>query len=444
MEDNKNINKNIDNNIDISLTSNKSLSTSDTSINNNAEINLDSFIEKMTKKLSILYKVYLTGKRLYYFSSEGDIIYFIIEICQETDINPFNENLLLDLQFIPKKKPFLTFRKDCFIPSFCDNRNLIDCFIKKDFVYNNNLDEVEKLMEEIINIGIKNFLFCIKENFELSTFIYYGDYELNEFYNINDFIINEKTIKFYRINHIYENNDIEEKYIIITQLYFLILTPKKNDKSFGYLDFKEKLHDMNFNFVKAFNNKLKKYTLKLIFEQINKPINNLYEIEFFFIERSCPINNELYTEENNEEQINKINTEPPNEEKIFLEKYSKFKEEINKKQKEINLSKYNSLIRICSPLFHVYNKNKKLNEFELKNKIIDYEKLFQYCEKNYERYNKLNKQEKEKYKDRIEFYLVAINYLGAELMTFYDKEKVNFNFYYNKIRSILNSNENEQ
>ena len=70
-----------------------------------------------------------------------------------------------------------------------------------------------------------------------------------------------------------------------------------------------------------------------------------------------------------------------------------------------------------------------------------YEKLFQFCEKNFNYYNKLTLKEKEKYKDRIEFYLVTINFLGAELMAFYDKEKTNFNFYYDKIKSILNANE---
>ena len=53
------------------------------------------------------------------------------------------------MQFIPKKKPLIKFRKDCFIPSLCDNRNFFDCFVKSDFVYDDNLDKVEKIMEEI-------------------------------------------------------------------------------------------------------------------------------------------------------------------------------------------------------------------------------------------------------------------------------------------------------
>ena len=448
MEDNDNNNKETQNKdssistINTSTTTNKSSET-DSKIDNK-ENDIEIFIEKISLKLTVLYKLYISGKILYYFQAEGDIIYFVIEICKDTDINPFEANFIIDLQFIPKKKPLINFRKDCFIPSLCDNRNFFDCFVKNDFIYDNNLTKLEKIMEEIIHDGIKNFLYCLKENIEYNTFVYYGDYELKELYNINDFLQNSDLIKFYRVNHIY-NSEIEEKYFIITQLYFLILIPKKDDKSFAELIFKEKLREININLKKTFNNKFKKDTILLIFEEINTPIDNTYEMEFFFIDRSCPINiNDIYQENNNNNEINKINNEPQNEEKIFMEKYDKLKDDINIKQKEINLSKYISVISTYKPLFKSKMKEtKNLSEIEIKNRIIDYEKLFQFCEKNFEHYNNLEGKEKEKYKDRIEFYLVRINSLCAELMTFYDKEKANFQFYLDKIKFYLNSNEKE-
>ena len=450
MKDNDNNNKETQNKdssisaINTSTTTNKSSET-DSKIDNK-ENDIEIFIEKISLKLTVLYKLYISGKILYYFQEEGDIIYFVIEICKDTDINPFEANFIIDLQFIPKKKPLINFRKDCFIPSLCDNRNFFDCFVKNDFIYDNNLTKLEKIMEEIIHDGIKNFLYCLKENIEYNTFVYYGDYELKELYNINDFLQNSDLIKFYRVNHIY-NSEIEEKYFIVTQLYFLILIPKKDDKSFAELIFKEKLREININLKKTFNNKFKKDTILLIFEEINTPIDNTYEMEFFFIDRSCPINiNDIYQEENdNNNEINKINNEPQNEEKIFMEKYDKLKDDINLKQKEINLSKYISVISTYKPLFKSKMKEtKNLSEIEIKNKIIDYEKLFQFCEKNFEYYNNLEGKEKEKYKDRIQFYLIVINFLAAELMAFYDKEKTNFNYYYNKIKSILNENEKNQ
>ena len=446
MEDNGKNKENLNKDDNIPITNKLTNSSESDSSVDNKENDIEIFIEKISVNLSILYKLYISGKILYYLSIEGHIIYFIIEICKDTDINPFDGNFIIDLQFIPKKKPLIKFRKDCFIPSLCDNRNFFDCFVKSDFVYDDNLDKVEKIMEEIIHFGIKNFLFCLKENIDYNTFIYYGDYELKEIYNINDFLQNLELIKFYRVNHVY-NSEIEEKYFIITQLYFLIFTPKQDDKSFVELIFKEKLRDININIKIIHNNKLKRDTLLLIFEEINTPIDNTYEIEFFFTDRSCPVNtDEIYQEEiGNNNEINIINNEPQSEEKIFMEKYDKLKTDINTKQKEINLSKYISVISTYKPLFKSKNNEvKKLSEIELKNKIIDYEKLFQFCEKNFNHYNNLDDKEKEKFKERIQFYLIVINFLAAELMAFYDKEKTNFNFYYNKIKSILNENEKNQ
>ena len=446
MEDNGKNKENLNKDDNIPITNKLTNSSESDSSVDNKENDIEIFIEKISVNLSILYKLYISGKILYYLSIEGHIIYFIIEICKDTDINPFDGNFIIDLQFIPKKKPLIKFRKDCFIPSLCDNRNFFDCFVKSDFVYDDNLDKVEKIMEEIIHFGIKNFLFCLKENIDYNTFIYYGDYELKEIYNINDFLQNLELIKFYRVNHVY-NSEIEEKYFIITQLYFLIFTPKQDDKSFVELIFKEKLRDININIKIIHNNKLKRDTLLLIFEEINTPIDNTYEIEFFFIDRNCPVNtDEIYQEEiGNNNEINIINNEPQSEEKIFMEKYEKLKTDINTKQKEINLSKYISVISTYKPLFKSKNNEvKKLSEIELKNKIIDYEKLFQFCEKNFNHYNNLDDKEKEKFKERIQFYLIVINFLAAELMAFYDKEKTNFNFYYNKIKSILNENEKNQ
>ena len=182
MEDNDNNNKETQNKdsgistINTSTTTNKSSETDSKIVNKENDIEI--FIEKISLKLTVLYKLYISGKILYYFQEEGDIIYFVIEICKDTDINPFEANFIIDLQFIPKKKPLINFRKDCFIPSLCDNRNFFDCFVKNDFIYDNNLTKLEKIMEEIIHGGIKNFLYCLKENIEYNTFVYYGDYEL--------------------------------------------------------------------------------------------------------------------------------------------------------------------------------------------------------------------------------------------------------------------------
>ena len=418
-----------------------------TSSKNNPEKNLDNFIKKICKTYSINYKLYIIGKRLHYLSSEGDILYFLLDISAETDINPFDKKLLIDIQFIPDKKPYITFKDDFFIPSLCDNRNFFDCFYKKDYIYDKKFDSVEKIFDEIVHKGIKHFLFCAKDCIEFRNFIFFGDYELKEIYNMNDFL-ERSNILLYRINQV-TNSVIEERYMIITQLYILIFTPKENDKSFAKLIFKEKLHDINFSQKIIYNKSIKKKILKLSLQGINTPIDNTYEIDFFFVDRNCPvILDDLSDEEEkaeNKENTNTI-TEIQKEEKSFEEKCLKLKEDLEKKQNEVNFRKYLLIIRSCKSLFHIQKKELKIlnNDLNYQNQIIDNEKLFQFSEKAFNYYNNLKSGEKEKFQEIREFYLIAVNLIGAELMAFYDKDKANFNYYYDKIKFILSENEKNQ
>ena len=96
---------------------------------------------------------------------------------------------------------------------------------------------------------------------------------------MNDFLERD-NILLYRINQV-NDSVIEERYMIITQLYLLIFTPKENDKSFAKLIFKEKLHDINFSQKIIYNKFIKKKVLRLSLQGINTPIDNTYEIEFF-------------------------------------------------------------------------------------------------------------------------------------------------------------------
>ena len=73
---------------------------------------------------------------------------------------------------------------------------------------------------------------------------------------------------------------------------------------------------------------------------------------------------------------------------------------------------------------------------------MDYEKMFQYCERMYNYYEEMN--DNKKYKKRMDFYMININFMCAELMGFFDIEKANFQLYYDKMKYYLNKNENNQ
>ena len=449
------------------------------------DINIESFIEKIINNFSKNKNFFITGKTVSYMNLEeykGNII-FQIKIYKNSEINPFTSDILIDIEFIPNKVPYARIKSDFVLPSLYDNRNFFYCLTNDhEYIYDpNNLKGLENLLNDIFNTGIENFLLFINENLTINNFIYYGEYELNTIYNINDFLENSKLIKLYRVNQILEKGkEIEEKYIIVTQLYILIFRPQEKDKTFAELKFKKKLKNVSFNYKKhIFNKKVNSNTLTLLIQDIKTPNGKTYEIEFSFIDRSRPpvekkpeeeseeseddevnVNININKDNNNKndtsnknknnninknniKNMNNNNNVINNEETDIWDKYYQFEEEIEKKQREINFSKYKLVIEAYRPLFsHRSNTDKKLKGIEFKNQIMEYEKMFQHCEKIYNYYAKMK--DNKKYKKRMEYYMVNINFFCAELMGFFDLEKASFKFYFDKMKYYLELNENNQ
>ena len=425
-------------------------------------ISIRSFIEKISKKLSINNKIHVIGKILNCSEEEENedlyekkTIYFAFNIFNNTEINPFTSDVLLDIELNQNKTPYAHIRNDFIIPSLNDNRNYFYCLTKEhDYIYNpKDLVKLEKLLIEITNSGIENFLFCLKENLEVNNFIYYGEYELNSIYNMNDFLENNKLIKFYRVNEVVHNGEnLDERYIVVTQLYFLILRPLKKDKSFAQLIFLRKLRNIFFRYKKSLSKKLNKKTFILYIQDVMSSDERIYNIEFMFIDRSRPpvinLDDDIEEDELKKNDINNknINTNDSNtitksEEADVCDKYDKFGQEIEKKQIEINFNKFNLVLGYYKPLFNRKSDGSKvkLKGLDLKNRIIDYEKMFQHCEKIYHYYYNLH--DIKKYKKRMDFYFTNINYLCVDLVSFYNSETINLQFYLDKIKYYCSLNE---
>jgi len=429
---------------------NKKITTPDKKKN---KIDISLFIENISKNLSIDKKIKISGKILHYLSIKKNENYekninFTFYIFKETDMNPFISDVIIDLELIPEEIPYARIRSDFTLPSLYDNRNYFFCLTNEhEFIYNpEEIDALEKLMNEISKKGIENFLFCIKENLQINTFIFYGEYKLQYVYNMNDFLENSKLIKFYRINQIFDKGkEIEERYLIITQLYILVFKPMEEDKSFAKLIFFKMLKNVSFNYKKTFNKKSNCVSLILYIQDVKTPNGKTYEIEFSFIDRSRPpvvVSNDEEEEEDDKE-TKEENVIKENKEEDPYDKYYLFEEEIEKKQKEINFSKYKLIVENYTALFnHRSSGEKKLKDMDAKNRIIDYEKGFQHCEKMYNYYESLK--DNKKYKKRMDYYIVNINFFCAELMGFFDLEKANFQFYFDKMKYYLNLNEKNQ
>ena len=427
----------------------------------NTKTNIELFIDKIINIFSANEYIDIQGKTLHYLSENdenAEIINFSFYISNNTEINPFLLDIILDIEFIPNKTPYARIRSDFTLPSLYDNRNYYYCLTNEhDYIYDpKQLDQLENILRTIINSGIENFLISIKENTQVNTFTYFGEYELHSIYNMNDFLENNKLIKLYRINQIIEKGkEIEERYILFTQLFILVFKPNAKDKSYAELIFMKQLRNISFNYKKNFNKKLNSHTFIFYIQDIKTPNGITYEMEFELINRSKPpakMEDELKIEEDeisenkspsNNNENNKTNNTIKKEEIDIWDKYYKFEEEIEKKQKEINFNKYKLILESYRPLFnHRSNTDKKEKGIQFKNKIMDYEKMFQHCEKIYNYYEKMK--DNKKYKQRMEYYIVNINFFCAELMGFFDLEKASFKFYFDKMKYYLNLNENNQ
>ena len=153
----------------------------------------------------------------------------------------FKYDIVFSFEFINGEIPYVTILTDFIEPTLNDNRNYYRC-LTKFHNYKFYLDKYknqQNILESMINNGIENFLYYLYESKEINTFVFFGEYEYEHIYLINDFLQNKNYLNFYRINQIFGKIQ-EERYIFFTKLHFLLFEPLKNDKTLLKLIFYKK------------------------------------------------------------------------------------------------------------------------------------------------------------------------------------------------------------
>lgn len=371
------------------------------SINNILETN-NSFIKNISDKYkdNIYFKI--IAKELHYINNIT-IIQFFCVINQSTEINPFNQEIFINFEFRENDVPYIQILNDFISPTLNDGRNIFFCLTNKhSYTFNkNNINEFLLVFNELIE-GINNFLLCLKENMEINIFIFYGEYKIHRIYLINDFLLNKNKIKVFRIIHINGKNE-EIKYIVITQLFFLIFKPLDNNMSLAELEDFYYLKDITFSFDISYKKNAKTFNLNLFHENINKKIN----LEFIFFES-------IDKSENSDES-----------------KYYEFKNIIYAKQNEINFKRYQIIITNYKPIFLL--DAKKINsDKSIPDKYMydDYKLYILYFEQliNYYKENK-----EEKIKERVKKYVNYLNYCCTDFITFNNSNQDEIKYFQNKI-----------
>ena len=179
-------------------------------------------INQLTSKYSIDQKLIPT----YRFIENDKYLYIIIRLIRNTEYNPYQNDIYFSITLndkFPESLPIVKCLTNFSFPNLYDNSDLYKNIIL--FRITDNIIKKEDpflILEDII-LGIKPFLEEIKKNEEKNKFFYYGDYILDEIYDINDFFSSQKN-EFFRVNQIMKENKIK-KYIILNDVYFLLFDP---------------------------------------------------------------------------------------------------------------------------------------------------------------------------------------------------------------------------
>ena len=372
------------------------------------------FISKILDDFKENHYISVKGKILHYLPEPT--IYFYITVHKKTDINPFNKAILFCLEFINGEIPYATILTDFIEPSMNDNRNYYRC-LSNEYDYIFSLDKYENVREILKSaiLGIKNFLTFIKESVTINHFVYFGEYEFNHIYQINDFLMNNK---FYRIYEI-KNKEQYEKFIIFTNLYFIIFQPLEFDKCLMKILFIMELNEMNLIFDKNKNNN------SLILDLSETQYKN--KLEFVLIDRK-----HIKLKNPNDFKFDKEKNDIESDYSSLIEKWF-----THQNNNIILFKKYDSILKNYRLLFNekrdkiklVLGKILNIKEY---NKFIDfYEKLLNYYE--------TNKEKSEKNNERMHKIISDLIYLCSELVN-YDKNKKKIdNQYLIKIKKYLNS-----
>ena len=364
----------------------------------------------------------LTSKILHYLKKPS--FYYYCTVKQNTQTNPFNIDIDFCFEFIDKEIPYASLLTDFINISMNDNRNYYRCLTKEHnyIFYLDKFNEQKVILESMIE-GIGNFLLLINESIAINTFIFFGEYEYNHIYQVNDFLKNKNYLNFYRINQII-NKKIEEKYIIFSKLYFLLFEPLQEDKALIKLIFYQKLKDLDLSFDK---NDLKDSLI------LNLSNSGYKDIEFYIINRKRAIKKKEDINLNKNEVKDKINNNEIKEKEkynysIIIKEWFTYKDSNNFKNYELVLNEYRML-------FNGY-RGKLIIKDDDESKMKEYNEYIQFYEKLVEYYE--NKKDKNN-KERIHKLISEIIYICSELINYAQNKNWKENKYLLTVKKYVNS-----
>ena len=371
------------------------------------------FIESLELKLNKQYKniIKLQGKLLH--ETENINILFDVFLYKSTEINPFEADIEISIEFIENEAPYVQIMTNFLEPTLYDIKNYFLCLSKKkDYIFQSKyMGKCQIVFLEIIS-NMQIFLYHLYNCELFKTFVYFGEYNMNHIYHINNFLQNNEIIDFFRINRI-DNEKFYEKilYIIITELHLIVFEPNDNNKSLCKILFYKKLSEIFINCEEVKYSTKDKTTKKL--KVSIKDIKN--NILFIKKHDKNMINDKIkiLKKDNN----SKSNQCIPKSNEIINEKNYKIVDFNKKENQEDNYDNKVKTLNSNQSIIN-YNQNNSCNKFEflfINEEEKDYLK-FENLKKEYENYKKFEQKKKvlveNEYQNIISAYWLIFNYLN--------------------------------
>ena len=372
------------------------------------------FIESVELKLNKQYKniIKLQGKLLH--ETENINILFDVFLYKSTEINPFEADIEISIEFIENEAPYVQIMTNFLEPTLYDIKNYFLCLSKKkDYIFQSKyMGKCQIVFLEIIS-NMQIFLYHLYNCELFKTFVYFGEYNMNHIYHINNFLQNNEIIDFFRINRI-DNEKFYEKilYIIITELHLIVFEPNDNNKSLCKILFYKKLSEIFINCEEVKYSTKDKTTKKL--KVSIKDIKN--NILFIKKHDKNMINDKIkiLKKDNNSKSKQYI---PKSDEIIIKEKNYKIVDFNKKENQEDNYDNKVKTLNSNQSIIN-YNQNNSCNKFEFLfiNEEEKDDLKFENLKKEYENYKKFEQKKKvlveNEYQNIISAYWLIFNYLN--------------------------------
>lgn len=199
---------------------------------------IDNFI--LLKELKKTYNVKSSNIRIFTIkhNCEDRALTISVNFKKRTSQNKFVSDLKFNIEVkrdFPNTSPEIFCTSNFIFPTLYDNRNLIPSILGKEWNPSNRLEELIELIPQ----------FCerVFENTTNKYLVYYGDYKIDEVYDVNHFLCNSelqffKCVQFLKSRN--TNNSYlhkKERYIVLSDVYFLLFDPAPNFKNMAKLIF---------------------------------------------------------------------------------------------------------------------------------------------------------------------------------------------------------------